>query len=166
MTYGQAMKKVLALLDENKPDAATKEKIRGYLSDGQREVALAYPIWKSATYAASDIKTLPTDCYKPAWVMVDGQRFAYHPDEALPDAFTLEYEAYPTDVPDNAVDEFVFDTSEEAMPAVIYFAAAMVNSMEDDRQPFNTFFALYQGKLRNLTPKKPVGTVVIKCTSL
>ena len=69
----------------------------------------------------------------------------------LPDAFTLRYEAYPADIPDNAPDETEFDLPDEAVLAVIFFAAAQTQSMEYDQRFFQSFYAQYQGKLSNLS---------------
>ena len=80
-----------------------------------------YPIWREKTYAAEDEKTLPQDCCKPRYVIVDGIAHPYTKYSQLPDAFTLRYEAYPADIPDNAPDETEFDLPDEAVLAVILF---------------------------------------------
>ncbi|MFR1479848.1 MAG: hypothetical protein ACLSB9_31295 [Hydrogeniiclostridium mannosilyticum] len=118
---------------------------------GQKEVALYYPIWREKTYAAEDEKTLPQDCCKPRYVIVDGIAHPYTKYSQLPDAFTLRYEAYPADIPDNAPDETEFDLPDEAVLAVIFFAAAQTQSMEYDQRFFQSFYAQYQGKLSNLS---------------
>ena len=101
-----------------------------------------YPIWREKTYAAEDEKTLPQDCCKPRYVIVDGIAHPYTKYSQLPDAFTLRYEAYPADIPDNAPDETEFDLPDEAVLAVIFFAAAQTQSMEYDQRFFQSFYAV------------------------
>ena len=79
----------------------------------------------------------------------------------LPDAFTLRYEAYPADIPDNAPDETEFDLPDEAVLAVIFFAAAQTQSMEYDQRFFQSFYAQYQGKLSNLSGMTDGPTAVV-----
>ncbi|MFQ8833332.1 MAG: hypothetical protein ACLR7U_11015 [Ruthenibacterium lactatiformans] len=110
-----------------------------------------YPIWREKMYTAEDEKTLPQDCYKPRYVIVDGIAHPYTKYSQLPDAFTLRYEAYPADIPDNAPDETEFDLPDEAVLAVILFVAAQTQSMEYDQRFFQSFYAQYQGKLSNLS---------------
>ena len=126
-------------------------KLDRFFDMGQKEVALYYPIWREKTYAAEDEKTLPQDCCKPRYVIVDGIAHPYTKYSQLPDAFTLRYEAYPADIPDNAPDETEFDLPDEAVLAVIFFAAAQTQSMEYDQRFFQSFYAQYQGKLSNLS---------------
>ena len=121
MTLGEAKSEVLKLLDETKPKADLTGKLDRFFDMGQKEVALYYPIWREKTYAAEDEKTLPQDCCKPRYVIVDGIAHPYTKYSQLPDAFTLRYEAYPADIPDNAPDETEFDLPDEAVLAVILF---------------------------------------------
>ena len=79
----------------------------------------------------------------------------------LPDAFTLRYEAYPADIPDNAPDETEFDLPDEAVLAVILFVAAQTQSMEYDQRFFQSFYAQYQGKLSNLSGMTDGPTAVV-----
>ena len=151
MTLGEAKSEVLKLLDETKPKADLTGKLDRFFDMGQKEVALYYPIWREKTYAAEDEKTLPQDCCKPRYVIVDGIAHPYTKYSQLPDAFTLRYEAYPADIPDNAPDETEFDLPDEAVLAVIFFAAAQTQSMEYDQRFFQSFYAQYQGKLSNLS---------------
>ena len=146
-----AVGEVLKLLDETKPKADLTGKLDRFFDMGQKEVALYYPIWREKTYAAEDEKTLPQDCCKPRYVIVDGIAHPYTKYSQLPDAFTLRYEAYPADIPDNAPDETEFDLPDEAVLAVIFFAAAQTQSMEYDQRFFQSFYAQYQGKLSNLS---------------
>ena len=150
MTLGEAKSEVLKLLDETKPKVDLTGKLDRFFDMGQKEVALYYPIWREKTYAAEDEKTLPQDC-KPRYVIVDGIAHPYTKYSQLPDAFTLRYEAYPADIPDNAPDETEFDLPDEAVLAVIFFAAAQTQSMEYDQRFFQSFYAQYQGKLSNLS---------------
>ena len=151
MTLGEAKSEVLKLLDETKPKADLTGRLDRFFDMGQKEVALYYPIWREKTYAAEDEKTLPQDCCKPRYVIVDGIAHPYTKYSQLPDAFTLRYEAYPADIPDNAPDETEFDLPDEAVLAVIFFAAAQTQSMEYDQRFFQSFYAQYQGKLSNLS---------------
>ena len=128
--------------------------------------ALYYPIWREKTYAAEDEKTLPQDCCKPRYVIVDGIAHPYTKYSQLPDAFTLRYEAYPADIPDNAPDETEFDLPDEAVLAVIFFAAAQTQSMEYDQRFFQSFYAQYQGKLSNLSGMTDGPTAVVMGLSL
>ena len=129
MTLGEAKSEVLKLLDETKPKADLTGRLDRFFDMGQKEVALYYPIWREKTYAAEDEKTLPQDCCKPRYVIVDGIAHPYTKYSQLPDAFTLRYEAYPADIPDNAPDETEFDLPDEAVLAVILFVAAQTQSM-------------------------------------
>ena len=151
MTLGEAKSEVLKLLDETKPKADLTGRLDRFFDMGQKEVALYYPIWREKTYAAEDEKTLPQDCCKPRYVIVDGIAHPYTKYSQLPDAFTLRYEAYPADIPDNAPDETEFDLPDEAVLAVIFFAAAQTQSIEYDQRFFQSFYAQYQGKLSNLS---------------
>ena len=161
MTLGEAKSEVLKLLDETKPKADLTGKLDRFFDMGQKEVALYYPIWREKTYAAEDEKTLPQDCYKPRYVIVDGIAHPYIKYSQLPDAFTLRYEAYPADIPDNAPDETEFDLPDEAVLAVIFFAAAQTQSMEYDQRFFQSFYAQYQGKLSNLSGMTDGPTAVV-----
>ena len=161
MTLGEAKSEVLKLLDETKPKADLTGKLDRFFDMGQKEVALYYPIWREKTYAAEDEKTLPQDCYKPRYVIVDGIAHPYTKYSQLPDAFTLRYEAYPADIPDNAPDETEFDLPDEAVLAVIFFAAAQTQSMEYDQRFFQSFYAQYQGKLSNLSGMTDGPTAVV-----
>ena len=151
MMLGDAKSEVLKLLDETKPKVDLTGKLDRFFDMGQKEVALYYPIWREKTYAAEDEKTLPQDCCKPRYVIVDGIAHPYTKYSQLPDAFTLRYEAYPADIPDNAPDETEFDLPDEAVLAVILFVAAQTQSMEYDQRFFQSFYAQYQGKLSNLS---------------
>ena len=71
MMLGDAKSEVLKLLDETKPKVDLTWKLDRFFDMGQKEVALYYPIWREKTYAAEDEKTLPQDCYKPRYVIVD-----------------------------------------------------------------------------------------------
>lgn len=168
MTYQKAMQKVFALLGETKPSELLKQRVLMFLNDGQREVALYDPLFKSARYEAEDDKSLPADCRRPVWVITKEKRFQYRPNEPLPEAFTLEYEAVPTDAPAGAGETAELTLRDEALPAVLYYAGAMAKFAEDDQRAFTALYALYQGKLTNLNqqPQRPVGTVVTMCTSL
>ena len=99
MTLGEAKSEVLKLLDETKPKADLTGRLDRFFDRGQKEVALYYPIWREKTYTAADEKTLPQDCCKPRYVIVDGIAHPYTNGAPLPDAFTLRYEAYPADIP-------------------------------------------------------------------
>ena len=88
---------------------------------------------------------------KPRLRIVDGIAHPCTKYSQLPDAFTLRYEAYPADIPDNAPDETEFDLPDEAVLAVIFFAAAQTQSMEYDQRFFPELYAQYQGKLSNLS---------------
>lgn len=151
MMLGDAKSEVLKLLDETKPRVDLTWKLDRFFDMGQKEVALYYPIWREKMYTAEDEKTLPQDCYKPRYVIVDGIAHPYTKYSQLPDAFTLRYEAYPADIPDNAPDETEFDLPDEAVLAVILFVAAQTQSMEYDQRFFQSFYAQYQGKLSNLS---------------
>lgn len=131
MTLGEAKSEVLKLLDETKPKADLTGRLDRFFDMGQKEVALYYPIWREKTYAAEDEKTLPQDCCKPRYVIVDGIAHPYTKYSQLPDAFTLRYEAYPADIPDNAPDETEFDLPDEAVLAVIF-------SLRRRRRAWNT----------------------------
>ena len=161
MTLGEAKSEVLKLLDETKPKIDLTGKLDRFFDMGQKEVALYYPIWREKTYAAEDEKTLPQDCCKPRYVIVDGIAHPYTKYSQLPDAFTLRYEAYPADIPDNAPDETEFDLPDEAVLAVIFFAAAQTQSMEYDQRFFQSFYAQYQGKLSNLSGMTDGPTAVV-----
>ena len=91
MTLGEAKSEVLKLLDETKPKADLTGRLDRFFDMGQKEVALYYPIWREKTYAAEDEKTLPQDCCKPRYVIVDGIAHPYTKYSQLPDAFTLRY---------------------------------------------------------------------------
>lgn len=120
MTLGEAKSEVLKLLDETKPKVDLTGKLDRFFDMGQKEVALYYPIWREKTYAAEDEKTLPQDCCKPRYVIVDGIAHPYTKYSQLPDAFTLRYEAYPADIPDNAPDETEFDFQHLSAQRVAY----------------------------------------------
>ena len=77
MTLGEAKSEVLKLLDETKPKADLTGRLDRFFDMGQKEVALYYPIWREKTYAAEDEKTLPQDCCKPRYVIVDGIAHPY-----------------------------------------------------------------------------------------
>lgn len=161
MTLGEAKSEVLKLLDETKPKVDLTGKLDRFFDRGQKEVALYYPVWREKTYTAADEKTLPQDCCKPRYVIVDGIAYPYTKYSPLPDAFTLRYEAYPADIPDNAPDETEFDLPDEAVLAVIFFAAAQTQSMEYDQRFFQSFYAQYQGKLSNLSGMTDGPTAVV-----
>ena len=148
MMLGEAKSEVLKLLDETKPKADLTGKLDRFFDMGQKEVALYYPIWREKTYAAEDEETLPQDCCKPRYVIVDGIAHPYTKYSQLPDAFTLRYRGVSGGhLPDNAPDETEFDLPDEAVLAVIFFAAAQTQSMEYDQRFFQSFYAQYQGKL-------------------
>ena len=132
MTLGEAKSEVLKLLDETKPKADLTGRLDPLFFDmGQKEVALYYPSGAKKRTRRRMKKTLPQDC-KPRYVIVDGIAHPYTKYSQLPDAFTLRYEAYPADIPDNAPDETEFDLPDEAVLAVIFF------SLRRRRRAWNT----------------------------
>lgn len=164
MTYGQAKKQVLYLMDELKPKADLLEKLPGYFDMGQKEVARYYPLWREAEYGPGQARELPTDCWEPWLVLAQGKVLAVWSDVSgfagLPERFTLRYKALPGEITAGTGENTALDTPEEAIPAVLYFVAAKCQEMEYDQRYFQNFFAEYQGQLANLaTLEKGVALV-------
>lgn len=154
MTYGEAKKRVLQLMDEVNPKADLTEKLPLFFDMGQKEVARYYPIWRTAVYTEDTPRALPADCWEPGEIVVDGRVLALWDRMAkfdgLPEAFDLHYKAWPAAVTEGTEEGTEMDTPEEAMLAVLYFVAAKCQEMEYDQRYFQNFFSEYQGQLANL----------------
>ncbi len=153
MKYGEAKARCLELQDEMKPKADLLEKLPGFFDTGQKEVAQYYPIWREKAYTAEDARVLPADCWKPWTVNAGGVVQTWDQDAGfagLPEEFTLSYKAWPKTITADTPDDEELDTPEEAVLAVIYFAAAACQQMEHDQRFFSTFYSQYQGKMQNL----------------
>ena len=156
MTYGEAKKRVLHLMDELQPKADLQDKLPAFFDMGQKEVAKYYPIWREKVYGPDDERVLPADCWEPMFVVSYGVMEHWDPlgqFEEFGDSFTLHYKAWPATVNENTADSTELDTPEEAMLAVIYFVAAKSQEMEYDQRFFANFFAEYQGQLSNLSDR-------------
>ena len=165
MTLGEAKKRVLLLLDESRPKNDLTGKLDRFFDMGQKEVALYYPIYKIREYTQEDPRELPQDCFRAVQVIKDGIWMPYDKTQPLPDTdFSLRYEAFPQEIPENAADDTVLSLPDEAVLAVIFFVAAQCNSMEYDQRFFQSFYAQYQGKLSNLIadPDGPVAVVEVQ----
>lgn len=154
MTYGEAKKRVLQLMDELNPKEDLTEKLPLFFDMGQKEVARYYPIWRTAAYEADTPRELPADCWEPQEVLADGRVLALWDRtagfEGLPERFNLRYKAWPADVSGLTGEGEELDTPQEAVLAVLYFVAAKCQEMEYDQRYFQNFFSEYQGQLANL----------------
>lgn len=77
----------------------------------------------------------------------------------------IHYHAYPTVVPDNVTDEYILELDEEACQAATYGVACEVFRTDpQNKSVSDKLYAVYQGKLANMTNVVTIGSTVVKNT--
>jgi hypothetical protein len=115
---------------------------------------------RSSTVQTYNEYTLPSNLFKIRkveanekiidWELIE--RFNIRVLASLTGPIKVFYNAYPTEITDNVLDDFIFDLDEEACQAIPYYVASQI--LIDD--PVNKsvgarLFDIYQGKLGNMS---------------
>lgn len=156
MTLGNAKILLLTILDEKNAKADVTSKLPIFFSEGQKEIAQYYPVYKAVEFSAGEAMPLPADFYKAAYVQTQSGTYIdfkinNHMLECKNnDGVKLMYEMIVEDMPSNVTDDFILVTQSEAIMALVYYVAAQLNNNEDNMGVFQSYFAQYQGKLQNL----------------
>lgn len=169
MKISDVKDKALALLDEvagNKSAKEYEDKFNRFIDMGQREICSVYPLVKTQKIKIkpgdeNKIRTyiLPSDLriiievYNTSYEVVPYKLVANTIvlDNTKSGDVIVEYQAEPKSVIATTPDTVSLELDNLASECLCYFVASQCLIHENDQRPFQNLYAIYQGKMQNLS---------------
>lgn len=174
MTIAELRTRVLALVDELKPQTGMVNRMNIFIDMGQKEIATtAAFIYRELEVICEEdfVDTpMPLDYFMldKVYRLEGGRRAIYNRYNWLDNRtmrlngkgeYIISYKAYPTTITKETEDTHSLEITEEAQLALVLYVAAQLFAAESEQQFFQSFFSQYQGKLVNIGNKRVVSII-------